>query len=144
MGSGTNNLDAVSAALVTAGVGQITARATDWFIEQGYMSDGVPGVDRAIAIYETPGEAPLEAWLIDYPGFQVVIRGSENDYAVVRQKMQDAFEALHANEAPITVTSPTSFVYFYGRQSAPISMGRDELKRPKMAWNFRSMRNRPE
>lgn len=138
MGTGDQTLDSISAALVTAGVGQTDTRQ-DWAIYQGFMEDGAPVADRCICLIETPGEAPLEAWLIVYPSVQVTVRGNADDYSAVKQKCQDIFSALHANEVAIG----GAFVYFYSKQSAPISMGRDEKRRPKMAWNFRSMRNTP-
>ncbi len=142
---GTNTLDAVTNALVSAGVGQITNPASDWFITQGWMPDGKPNVDRIITVYSTPGEPPLQAWAIDYPGVQVAARGAEADYALLTKKMFDCFQALHEQEQAIYAgVSGSQFVYFYGRQSAPLPMGRDEMKRPKMSWNFRTMRNRPQ
>ena len=147
MGIGTNTLDCVANALESAGVGQQTSAAQDWFIVQGYMPDGDPNQDRIIAIYETPGEAPLQRWAIDYPSVAVHIRGAEGDYQVLRDKMQAAFLALHEQEGALTdgtTGAPINFVYFYAKQSAPISMGTDERMRQKMAWNFRSMRNRSQ
>ena len=142
---GTNTLDAVTNALVAAGVGQISDDTADWFISQGYMPDGPKNVDRILAIYLTPGEPPLQRWAIDYPGVQVVGRGSEPDYALVIEKLFDCFQALHEQEAAIDAgVTGSQFVYFYGKQSAPLSMGRDEMKRPKQFWNFRTMRNRPQ
>lgn len=141
----TNTLDAVTNALVNAGVGQVTDATQDWFITQGYMPDGAPNVDRIITLYETPGREPLQRWAIDYPGVQVKVRGSEGDYALVRQKINDCFQNLHENEAAIAEgISGSQFVYFYGTQSAPLSGGMDELKRIRLMWNFRTMRNRPQ
>lgn len=137
MGTGDQTLDSISAALVTAGIGQVTDTSEDWAIYQGFMEDGSPVADRCICLIETPGEAPLEAWAIVYPSVQVTFRGAKDDYEATKQKAQDVFNCLHGGEIAIGA----AFVYFYAKQSAPISMGRDENRRPKMAWNFRSMRN---
>jgi hypothetical protein len=145
MGDGTNTLDCVSVALVNAGLGQISNASQDWFITQGWLPDGDPMVDRAIAIYDYPGRPPERGSLnpLDYPSVQVVVRGNQNDYALVRDKIQAIFMALNEQEAALATVSASPFIYFYSQASAPISMGRDTNKRPKLAWNFRSMRYRP-
>ncbi len=139
--SGTETLDGVSVALVTANVGQTHSSSTDWMIYVGYMQERP---DRAICLYETPGRPPLQRWAIDYPGVQVAVRGKVDDYTAVRNKVQDVFNALHEQEQNIVAASGgTAFVYFYATNSGPLSMGFDVNRRPKLAWNFRSMRNRP-
>lgn len=145
MGLGTNTLDGVTNALVMAGLGQITDAGADWFINQGYMPDDLGGPDRAIALYDTPGKPPERGSLnpLDYPSVQVVVRAGESDYALLRDRIQAIYMALNEQEAAITTVTGSPFIYFYSQQSAPISMGRDEKKRPKQAWNFRSMRYRP-
>lgn len=145
MGDGTSTLDCVSHALVAANLGQISAAGTDWFISQGYLPDGPPLADRAIGIYETPGRPPERGSLnpLDYPSVQIVVRGKEADYALVRDRIQAIYMALNEQEAAIATTTGSPFIYFYSQQSGPLSMGRDELKRPKLAWNFRTMRYRP-
>jgi hypothetical protein len=138
-GTGNDTLSSVQTALVNAGVGQKTDSAADWMIYRGFMEDGPSTADRALALYITPGSPPEELWAIDYPGVQIVARGKADDYAAVAQKLQDVFEALHSQEQAIS----GNFVYFYARQSAPLSMGRDERRRPSLSLNFRAMRNRP-
>lgn len=144
MSAGTDTLDSVQTALTNAGVGQKISSASDWMIFKGNMNDSDPAssptvADRAICLYETPGLPPLEAWALVYPGVQVVVRGKPDDYTAVREKIQDIFEVLHAGEVAIG----SAFVYFYSRQSGPLSMGRDERRRPTLSWNFRSLRDTP-
>lgn len=136
---GVETLNSVLAALVTAGVAQSTTSGADWMIYVGMMQD-ISGGDRAICLYETPGRPPLEAWAIDYPNFQVVVRGKPDDYTAVRNKIQDAYYALHAQEAAI---DGANVVYCYAMQSGPLPLGVDEKRRIRLAWNFRMMRNRP-
>jgi hypothetical protein len=138
--SGTDTLDSVQSSLVAQSVGQKTNSAVDWMIYKGNLPDGP---DRAICLYEYPGGPPLEAWAIDYPNVQVVGRGKADDYTALRTKMQDVFNALHANEGPLDNASDTGFVFFYAVGSAPISLGMDEKRRIRVALNFRAMRNRP-
>lgn len=128
-------LDDISSRLVAAAVGQITSSGTDWMIYQGYMQDAP---DRAICLYETPGEAPLEAWDVDYPGFQVRVRGKADDYEQVRTKLQAAFTALHAQDALIGA----AYVYVYARHSGAMPLGQDEKRRPALVQNYRVMKSR--
>jgi hypothetical protein len=144
--AGTDTLDAVQASLIAGGVGQKADSSADWMLYKGQMQDSAPTgapskivADRAICIYETAGTAPLEAWAIDYPGVSISVRGKPDDYTAVRNKIQEVFEQLHANEAPLG----SDFVYFYARQSGPLPGGSDEKRRPHLSWNFRCMRNRP-
>lgn len=142
--SGT--LDDISAALVAAGVGQITDSSADWMIYTGALQDSdvtVTGTkmiaDRAIALYESPGLPAEEKWAIDFPSFQVRARGKQDDYQAVRAKMTDIFNALHAQETALG----TAYVYCYCQQSAPMPMGQDEKRRQHFVLNFRVMRDRP-
>jgi hypothetical protein len=146
--AGTDTLDAVQNSLIgsSPAIGQKTDSSQDWMVYKGQMQDSAPTdgpnktvADRAICLYETPGRPPLEAWAIDYPSVQVKVRGKRDDYTAVRNKIQQIFEQLHANETPLG----GQFVYFYAIQSGPLSGGIDEKRRPYLLWNFRCMRNRP-
>lgn len=140
MGTGSDTLDAIRAALISAGIGvAANPTSTQWMIYEHFLEDGAPNHDRAIALYETPGEPPLQTWLITYPSFQVVVRGGPDEATEVRQKQQDIYDLLHCGN----VVLGTAFVYCFAKQSAPIGMGRDERRRPKSAWNYRTMRNTP-
>lgn len=138
-------LEDIRAALVNANVGQITASNTDWFIYIGYLQDSPQTgaaktiADRAICLYETPGEPPQELWAIDYPGVQIAVRGAPDDYQAARAKLQAIFDALHAEEVAIG----SDYVYFTCLNSGPIPLGNDDLRRPKLAQNYSVMRNRP-
>lgn len=142
--SDTLTLPAISAALVAAGVGQATAAATDWFIVFQALQDSAPAAtktiaDRQICLYETPGLPPEERLSLDYPGVQVRVRGKPDDYTAVRAKLQDAFNALHSQEVAIG----TEFVLFECQNSGPIQLGPDDKRRPHLAQNYRSTRQRP-
>lgn len=144
MSAGTDTIDSVQTALINAGVGQKTNSATDWMLYKWTMQDSDPAAtqkiaDRAICIYDSPGMPPEEGMMIDYPDIQIVARGRPDDARAVREKMQEIFAALHAQEPDIG----SAFVYFYAKHSAPLSLGIDERRRYKMSYNFRSMRNRP-
>lgn len=147
MGTGSDTLDCVVAALIAAGVGQQNGSQTAWMIYVGAMQDGEIGLtaikDEAICLYETPGQVPEEGLALTYPAVQVRVRTAPDGYSAGRQKMQDVYDALHANEDPIKSGATTPFVYFYAQQSAPIPMGMDVRRRHSFVWNFRTMRNRP-
>jgi len=141
---GVNTIDAVQLAIVQAGLGQNTNSAADWMVYKWSMPDSDPATtktvaDRAICIYDSPGRPAEEGFMMDYPDVQIVVRSKPDDYRAARDKVQDIFLALHAQEPDID----PNFVYFYSKQSAPLSMGIDDRRRIKFAWNFRSMRNRP-
>lgn len=140
MGSGSATLDSIRSALITAGIGVAASpTASQWMIYEHFLEDGEPNHDRAIALYETPGVEPLQSWSITYPSFQVVVRGGTDEATEVRQKQQDIFDLLHCGNVQLGA----AFVYCFAKQSAPIPMGRDEKRRPKSAWNYRTMRNSP-
>ena len=141
---GTNTIDSVQIALLDAGIGQNTDSSADWMIYKWTMPDSDPAVakkiaDRAICLYDSPGMPAEPGFMMDYPDIQVRVRGNPDDWRATRDKIQDIFLALHAQEPAIGA----AFVYFYSKQSAPLQMGLDQKRRPMMSWNFRSMRNRP-
>lgn len=141
--AGTSTLDLVTTSLVNAAVGQITDNAADWYIYQNAAPDSGPTppptfADRILVLFETGGRAPLERWAIQYPSFQVMIRGQADDYQTVRDKWQNVLDQLQSNEGDLGVPP---FVYCYSMVSGPINLGMDEKRRPKLAINFRTMRN---
>lgn len=134
-------LDDIGNALIAAGL--VTTGSGDWKLMLGYLQD-IP--DRAVAVYEAPGGAPEQRWAIDYPDFQIRVRGRENDYPAVRAKLQAIFDLLHAGEAAINTTvSPTGgeFVYVYAISSGPVPLGNDEKRRPHLSQRYRTLKNRP-
>jgi hypothetical protein len=140
-------LDDVSAALVAAGVGQIAqGTGTDWMIYQNSMLDSEPQnpktvSDNAICIYETPGRPPDTYLTINYPGFQVRVRGADGNYKAVRQKIEDAFTALHDTTNQVSNLG-SGYVYCYAVGSAPMTLGLDEKRRSSLVWNFRASQTR--
>lgn len=127
-------LDDIAAALIAASIGA-TDGVSDWMIFKGFMED-TP--DRAIGLYETGGPAPEEGMQIDYPTFQVRVRGGANDYALARTTIQAIFAALQ--DADIALGAV--YVFCYAVQSGPLAMGRDEKRRPHLAQNWRTMKAR--
>ena len=141
---GVTTIDAVQLAIVQAGLGQLMDSTQPWMVYKWSMPDSDPAPakkinDQAICIYDAPGMPAEEGFMMDYPDVQIVVRSSPDGFHAAREKIQDIFLALHAQEQDID----PNFVYFYSKQSAPLSMGIDERRRIRFAWNFRSMRNRP-
>ncbi len=114
----------------------ITGGATGWALFLGHLP---PTPDKAVVIYETGGAASEVEFGLDYPTFQVMVRGEAGGYQAVRTKIQAIFEILHNSEENMP---GSSYVNITGIQSAPLSLGRDETKRPQLSWNFRSIVNR--
>ena len=135
----------IQAALVAAGIGQITDSKQPWMIYRNVMADTDPKAtnkvvnDQAICLYETSGEVPEEGWSLDRPAFQIAVRGNPDDYDTVRAKLLECFDLLHAGETNVG----TAYVYIYGKESGSISLGQDERRRTKLVNNFRVMRVRP-
>lgn len=127
-------LDDVVTALVAQSLGQTSSEAADWFIRTGYMQD-TP--DRSICVYFAGGRPPETRARAAYPNVQIRVRGMPNDFNAVQQKEDAIFCFLHAGDAPDDIG--LNYVYAYAQQSAPISMGQDEKRRPALVRNYRLM-----
>lgn len=132
-------LDDIAASLVAANLGQQESEIADWFIRVGYIQDKP---DRSICLYFAGGAPPETALKVGYPNIQVRVRGNSNDFNAVQQKEDAIFCFLHANDAPVRIGE--DYVFCYAQQSAPISMGQDENRRPALVRNYRIMKGRSE
>lgn len=112
----------------------VVGGSTGWTAYASYLPD-TP--NRVIAVFETGGGEPdqTDGTPYDLPTFQVRGRAGPHEYALLRDKMQDVFEAL--NNA-----TPAGFVYIFATTSGPLDLGRDTNERPHLSWNFRCMRQR--
>lgn len=127
-------LDDVGAALTTAG---LVGGATGWTLYLGHLFDE-PDKDKAVCLYELPGEVPEQKWAIDRPALQVRVRGAANGYSAARAKLQAIFDLLHAGEDAVG----GGMVFLYAAQSGPTPLGADEKFRPHISMRFFSLRNR--
>ena len=138
-------LDEVAAQLIAQGAGVAAGSGADWTVFIGYLQDQP---DRAICLYESPGEVPETNWLIDRPHFQVRVRGKADDYQAVRAQEQKCFLALQSQEAALTAAAQAlsppgpTWIYCMAIQSGVIPLGQDEKRRPSVARNYRTMRDR--
>lgn len=133
-------LEDIKAALVQANVGTDAAASggapQDWQVFFNYMQDQP---DRAICIYETPGPAPEEKWAIEYPSFQIKVRGGPDDAEAARAKLTEIFQTLQGSGRGFGIGTPY-YVYIYAAHSGALPMGQDENRRPSFAQNYRTMK----
>ena len=118
--------------LVAAGVGVFeSASAADWGIWIG-KEPKLP--DQAVVIASSGGQAPDPKWLLDFPSYQIRIRGSKGNYASAKAKAKDVKDVLLGIQSQdingerlvsITMSSDIAFI------------GYDENDRPHFSLNFR-------
>ena len=61
------------------GAATIAGGSTGWLLSVGRLL--ASGGDQNVALYDTPGQAPEVKYLVDYPTFQIIVRGAIDDYA---------------------------------------------------------------
>jgi hypothetical protein len=125
-------LDDIYAYLTDLGLVNGTTR---WPCYEGYMTDDQ---DQTVALYETGG-FPADTLLRENQRvtFQIRVRGSRRDYATVRQKWQDLFNALQ--DAPTTTGHLPGVVFIQAMHYGPLVFT-DDKSRVNMTVNFRVMR----
>lgn len=101
----------------------------------GYMPE-TP--DLCVAVYEYQGIPPLatfgnQAFEIDRPSIQVVVRASKNDYPAARNLAQD----LRILLAAVVDTSINGLrVVRLASSGSLLPLGTDNLERPRVAFNL--------
>jgi hypothetical protein len=115
--------------LVTAGVG-VFADSSDFSL---WVSAEPDKPDSAITVYDTGGDAPSPAWLVNFPSVQVMIRGTENGYQTMFAKAEEVVNALLGYpSADFTGQRLVSV-----RQVGGITfLGYDEKRRPRLSTNW--------
>lgn len=124
-------LDDIGTILINAGqVGGVTG----WTLYKSYLPDEP---DKAIAIFETGGDPPdqSEGTRYDVIRFQLIVRGVEYGYDTAHDKIQTIFNALND-------VSYSGYVYIFGLQANPLSLGYDVKNRPELSINFECMKQR--
>ena len=124
-------LDTIGDRLVAAGA---AGGDSGWALYKAFLPDQP---DRAVAVFEVAGPAPETRMAIDYPRFQVRIRGEPHGYAVARARADLAVAALHAGEAALGA----GWVYLHVSQSGVLPVGHDDRRRPALVLNFHAMRS---
>lgn len=117
----------VAAGLVDGGTGWKSA-----------LSNMPPDPDQVVALFETPGQAPGAAVDIDYPGFQVRVRGNRKEYDVARAKLEACYLALHKLTGTLSGTYYISIL----ASGSVLPLGEDGNERPEITQNFQCQRSR--
>jgi len=115
--------------LVTAGIGAFGG-VLPWAI---YISKMPDTPDACITLYDSGGETPNPAWLLDFPSVQVRLRAGENDYQALYQKVKDIVDALLGY--PSTDVSDGRLVSIR-MDGGPAFLGYEEKKRPQFSINW--------
>jgi hypothetical protein len=108
----------------------------DYLASQGYGTVGTDifygifpdakdtSMDNIICVYQTGGQTPDAVEDVEYPGIQLIIRGSDPD--TVKAKVNNIFKALHG----LINTTINSVVYHrIDAQGSPTDGGMDEKER---------------
>jgi hypothetical protein len=84
----------ISDLLSTQGLGSTNAATVppNWRIFTGRQADQPA---QSITIFDLPGSADNPVFRIDYPAFQVRVRGARDDYSGAYAKMKDVMEFLN-------------------------------------------------
>lgn len=116
--------------LVAAGIGTFEA-ASGWGI---WIGKEPKQPDQAVVIARTGGLPPDPKWLLDYPTYQIRVRGAKGNYAQALSKAEDIKDVLLGIDSQdingdrlvsVTMTSDIGFI------------GYDENDRPHFSLNFR-------
>lgn len=131
-------LDDIAAYLVTQGIGVATSSASGYRVVKGFMP---PNPDKVIGLFETGGAAPNRyPGDLDYPRFQVRVRGAAFGYSTARQKLWSVFTTLQAVD---NTTTLNGWVYVSVEAvSDVIGFPLDSNNRPEVVMNFRALRSR--
>ena len=118
--------------------------STGWRLTWGHMPDD--GVQhRVVCLYATGGFRPDAKIDLDYPGFQVRVRGSLNNHDEAHAKLSAIQRAIHPHggESPFPATiGGTDYRHVESDQSEPIPLGKDERGRFHFTLNFTVWRSR--
>jgi len=125
--------------LVTADVGRFNITEledqSDWSINVSKRPDKP---DRCITLYDSGGRPPNPAWLVDYPTVQAIIRGSENDYTELTDKVLEVKDALLGLDSQ---TINGNIWVSVSMLSEAAFLGYDENRRPSFSLNFQLIIN---
>lgn len=80
-----------STILVSKSVGVVGGTVGTWPI---FIGRRLETPDAQIIIFGTGGQAPNPRWLLDFPTFQVMVRGDIDGYAAAETKIQAVKDAL--------------------------------------------------
>lgn len=89
-----------------------------------------------ISVVDTAGQAPNPLYLLDYPSFQVLVRGEVNGYQSAYYKARNVFDVLLGCEPRVASNGDRwDGILAVGQ---PMFIGNDQLGRPLISCNFRA------
>lgn len=117
--------------------------ADGWVLYKSQLPDSTTVQDRAVSLFQTPGEAPEARVEIDRPHVQVVVRGasqhdSSTGYEEAEAKAQAIKRDLHEFSGAL---SGRHYPGIWALQD-PAFAGYDQSRRPRFSVNFRAWRSR--
>lgn len=107
---------------------------TPWRLGIGGFTD-TPA--EQVVIMDSAGQAPNPLYLLDYPAFQLMVRGSVNGYQAAYRKARDAYDILLGCSPRTTNIGADRWDGILAIGS-PVSMGIDPNGRPIISCNFRA------
>jgi hypothetical protein len=123
--------------LVGAGIGTADA-LSGWSIHIGKMP---AGPDSCISIMHAPGQSPDPKWLLDFPAFQIRVRGPVGKYQDAELKAQHIKDFLLGFTSAdvdghrwVSITMPSDIAY----------IGNDENDRPHLVVNLQMIVEPPQ
>jgi hypothetical protein len=129
-------LDEIAARLIQQSVG-IQGTTASWTVFKDHEPESP---DQVFTLFETQGlpNQPHEGNLLDFPRFQVRVRGTSYGYAAARTKLAAARTAIEG------MTGVFSGRYYcqVTADGEPSSLGQDQNHRPRIVMNFTALRSR--
>lgn len=124
--------------------------AGGWVLIKSWMPDSTTMPHKMVALSETGGMAPALSVELDYPSFQVRVRGdvapaSTSAYVDARAEAESIKLALHGLGGVMLPSSSVAGARYYVQVAAmqePALMQYDGAQRPVIVCNFRATRSR--
>ena len=136
-------LDEIGARLSTQSIAS-SSGVDGWLLVQSFMPDSTAMQDKVVALIETPGGPPSPRVEIDFPSFQVRVRGdpittTSTSYQETRQKIEDIKLELHGID---NLTLSSRYYVMIVAEQEPFLLEYDAQDRPHLACNFTAWRSR--
>lgn len=116
--------------LVAASVGTFGA-TTGWAIMVGTVQEDP---NTMISIFDSPGEPSNPKYLLDFPYFQILIRGEPGGYEAAHQKAIDCRDVLLGMDPAVVNSDNWDIITQVGTVSF---LKQDESSRPVFTSNYR-------
>ena len=146
---GVTLLDEIAGKITAAGLAS-SSGANGWMLLKSYLPDSTALQHKCVALMETGGRAPDLPTELDYPSFQVLVRGdvtatSTGAYAAARAEAEAIKLALHGLGGQYLPTSSATDKRWYVEvqaQQEPMPLPFDAQQRPRIVCNYATIRSR--